>query len=139
MTEVTRRPLGVTTVSILVWIEGLLYVVAGMIILMNLDNADVVERVGGADLAIPAALATFGVALAFLGLSGGLLRGTGWTRIVITVLLIVSSAVAVYVISGGTRVLGGTLIAAVAVLGLTLLWIPSSSAYFRRLQPSPGA
>jgi hypothetical protein len=126
-----RRPRGVTVVAILVWVEGLFYVAAGMVILVNLENPGMLDRVGGADLAIPAALASFGVALAFLGLSGGLLRGTSWSRVLVAVLLLVSLVLAVYVISGGVRIFAGILIAAVAVLALILLWTPRASVYFR--------
>ena len=109
-----KRPRAVTIVAILVWAECLLYVVAGMIILANLDNAEVVMRAGGIELARPLAIVAFVVALLFLGASGGLLRGTRLALLIVTVLMTVSIFLAAYVISGGERVLGGSLIAAFA-------------------------
>jgi hypothetical protein len=120
-----------------VWAERVLYVVAGMIILVNLDNADLVMRAGGTELARPLAITSFAVALVLLGASGGLLRGTRLASLVITVVMTISIIVAAYVLSGGERILGGILIAAFAVAALILLWLPRSAAYFRRRDPAP--
>lgn len=125
------RPLEVTIVAILVWAEGVLYVIAGMILLMNLKNADLAARAGGMELMVPLALTAFVIALTFLGASGGLLRGNTWTRLLITVLMSISIVFAIYVISGGERVLGGALIALFALGAIVLLWTPRASAYFK--------
>lgn len=130
-----KRPLGVTIVAILVWLQGLLYIAGGLYVMAGLQNPDFVSALGGTELAIAQAVASFAFSLVLFGVASGLLRGSPRIRILLTVLLVISVGGALYSAIAGYQPVFGPITAALAVAGMIFLWTPRARAFFRPEPP----
>ena len=117
------RPGGVTLVAVIAWINGLLALIAGIIVL----------TAGGGD----AALATVGWVQVIIGvitiLVGiGLLRGNNLSRILATIVFVLNLGSAIYVMFAAPGQLWSAIISGLlAIIGLVLLYSARANEFFR--------
>jgi hypothetical protein len=118
------RPGGVTVVSILAWISGVLQVIGGVLIL-----------IAGAELAALALVAwvtiILGLITIFVGI--GLWRGNSVARIIATVVFVLNLVNAVVAIFSNPDSVWQPIVSGLlALIGLILLWTKAASDFFRR-------
>ena len=118
------RPGGVTIVSILAWVSGLLQVITATVVLLAGGDAS-------------AALTTAAWILGILGLitiviAIGLWRGNRAARIIATIVFVLNLANAVFgaLSTTGSHVWSFWTTALLAVIGLILLWTKAASDFF---------
>ena len=117
------RPGGVTLVAVIAWINGLLALIAGIIVL----------TAGGGD----AALATVGWVQVVIGvitiLVGiGLLSGNNLSRILATIVFVLNLGSAIYVMFAAPGQLWSAIISGLlALIGLVLLYSARANEFFR--------
>jgi hypothetical protein len=118
------RPGGVTVVSILAWISGVLQVIGGVLVL-----------IAGAEIAALAVVAwitiLLGLVTIFVGV--GLWRGNSLARIIATVVFVLNLISAIVAIFSNPEGAWQPLISGLlAVIGIILLWTKAASEFFRR-------
>jgi len=119
------RPGGVTLVAVIAWINGVLAVIGGILIL-----------VAGAEEGFPAAVAAawvgivIGVITILVGV--GLLRGSNAARIIATIVFILNLVSAVFTAFSAPGQLWSAIITGLlAVVGLILLYSARANEFFR--------
>lgn len=118
------RPGGVTVVSILAWISGLLQVIGGVLVL-----------IAGAQLAALAVVAWITIALGIITIlvGIGLWRGNSLARIIATVVFVLNLINAVVAIFSNPEGAWQPLVSGLfALIGIILLWTKAASDFFRR-------
>ncbi|GLK17289.1 DUF7144 family membrane protein [Herbiconiux flava] len=129
-----KRPGGVTLVAVIVWISGALQVIGGVIGLITASTT--AEANGAPDTA--GALTTGAIVSIVLGIitvivGAALLRGSQLARVLTTIVLALNLASAIYLLAAVPSSLWqGVVNAALALLGIILLYTRSANAYFRR-------
>lgn len=112
------RPIGVTIVAIITWINGLLSLVPGIIALFS-----------GANTTLTWITIALGVLTIAIG--SALLSGRNWARILVTVLFVLSLATAVYLgITVPAQLWQAVVSGLLAVIGLAFLWSKKANAFF---------
>jgi hypothetical protein len=122
-----RRPGGVTLVSVLVIIEGILELVVGILALAGLVFAGAGPFAGFAIIPI-----VLGILTILVGLS--LLRGGQIARGITTVVLVLNLAFAIWRIVLGPHdggFWGSVVSGAISLIGIILLWTRRASEFFR--------
>ncbi|WP_448006037.1 DUF7144 family membrane protein [Agromyces bauzanensis] len=132
MAEAAVRPIGVAIVAVLAFVSGVIDIISGILLIFQGDDPDVTAAFGGSGGLLAAAIGSMVLGLIVVILSFGLWLGRWISRMIVTVLQILS--------------LIGSLFMAVAYLGnpvgewasvlvsaivLILLWTRPASAYFR--------
>lgn len=122
-----KRPGGVTLVAVLVVINGVLDVLIGVLGLLGVALA------GVAVLAfVPLVALVLGILTILVGVA--LLRGGSIARGITTVVLVLDLAFAVFAIVqnvGSSSLWGAVVSAALALIGIVLLWTRRASEFFR--------
>ncbi len=118
------RPGGVTVVSILAWISGVLQVIGGALVL-----------IAGAEVAGLAVIAwvtiLLGLITIFVGI--GLWRGNSLARIIATVVFVLNLVSAIIAVFSNPEAAWQPLISGLlALIGIILLWTRAASDFFRR-------
>ena len=118
------RPIGVTLISVIAAVAGVLQVISGFLLIFDWEVSSVWQG-------------TLDVALGFLVLIVGLLllRGNPLARKVATVVLalsIIASIITTFLVPPSWTWAGGLLAGALAIVALILLWTPRASRFFRR-------
>ena len=134
-TAQTGRPTTVTIIGVLAYIAGLLDMVSGVILFFLLPNQDVVDSFGGTGPLITAAVASIVVGLIVVVVAGGLLRGSQTSRLIVTVLQVLSLIGSLFLAVAWRETATATdewIGIAVSALVLILLWTPKSSAFFTK-------
>jgi len=121
------RPIGVTIVAIVVWLNGLLQILGAATALFAFAGLE-----AGPALVTTAVLSLLlGVLAIVLGV--GLLRGSATIRGLVTVLLVLSIANAVFAIFlSPAQAVTPVLTIVLAAVGIVLLWTASASQFFSR-------
>ncbi|MET0671958.1 MAG: hypothetical protein ABWX66_06950 [Lacisediminihabitans sp.] len=119
------RPGGVTLVSILAWISGVLQLITGIVLLFAPDGANGAVTIA-AWISIVLGIITIAVGV-------GLWRGSPVARIIATIVFVlnlISAVVAMFTASGSlwAALVNGLL----ALIGIILLWTRAASDFFRR-------
>lgn len=119
------RPGGVTLVAVIAWINGILAVIGGIIILA-----------AGAEEGFPGAVAAawvgiiIGVITILVGV--GLLRGSNLARIIATIVFVLNIGSAIFTIFAAPGQLwSGIVTGLLAVVGLALLYSARANEFFR--------
>lgn len=128
----TRRPAGVTLIAVLIWLSGILNLIGGIILVVTRDNVDVERQLQtNSDTLLALGIVSIVIGLIILSVAGGIRRGSGFARAVVSLLLVLEIASAVYVIvkipghNTTSFVTGG-----IAVVALLLLWGPRANRFF---------
>ncbi len=112
------RPLGVTIVAIITWINGLFNLVPGIIGLFSGGN--------NATNWISIVLGALTIAI-----GSALLGGRNWSRIIVTILFVLSLAAAVYLaVSVPGQLWQAIVSGGLAIIGLVFLWSKKANAFF---------
>ncbi|WP_382308074.1 hypothetical protein [Herbiconiux sp. UC225_62] len=120
------RPGGVTLVAVIVWIQGLLTLIGGIIALIGAFAPGVV---GGAFLAV--AIISIIIGIITIAVGFGLLRGSNGARILTTIVLVISLATAIFSMFTTNSFWSQVVSALLAVIGLILLYTQRANEYFR--------
>lgn len=127
------RPGGVTLVAVLTWISGLLSIIGGGALIIVRDDADV-QRSTGAESStlVIVGLVSIIIGLVTIAVANGLLRGSGFARFLVTVLMLLEIVAGIYMIvklpGQGVSAWVNIVIGVVVIL---LLWSGRASAFFR--------
>ena len=122
-----QRPGGVTLVAVIVWIQGLLTLIGGIIALIGAFAPGVV---GGAFLAV--AIISIIIGIITIAVGFGLLRGSNGARILTTIVLVISLATAIFSMFSTNSFWSQLVSALLAVIGLILLYTQRANDYFRQ-------
>lgn len=114
---VRRRPSGVTLVAVLAWITGAIQIVDGVVGLLSGQG-------GGAWVALVVGIVTIAVSL-------GLFRGNRTARTVMAVVFVLNIAVGVWALILSPYIWIPLTTAALALIGLALLFTRRANAFFR--------
>jgi hypothetical protein len=134
-TAQTGRPTTVTIIGVLAYIAGLLDMVSGVILFFLLPNEDVVDSFGGSGPLIAAAIGSIVIGLIVVVVAGGLLRGSQTSRLIVTVLQVLSLIGSLFLAVAWRETATATdewIGIAVSALVLILLWTPKASAFFTK-------
>jgi hypothetical protein len=119
------RPGGVTLVAVIAWINGVLAVIGGILIL-----------IAGADEGFPAAVAAawigivIGVITILVGI--GLLRASNLARIIATIVFVLNIGSAIFTMFSAPDQLWSAIITGLlALVGLVLLYSARANEFFR--------
>ncbi len=136
MSEQATRPTGVTIVAILAWIAGALDIVSGTILLFQAGVESVADGLGGTGPLYVAAIGSIVLGLIVVAVAAGLLTGNWVSRMIITVvqvLSIIGSLFLAFAYLGGA--VGEWLGIAVSLVVLFLLWGHKASVFFGSRMP----
>ena len=112
------RPIGVTIVAIITWINGLFSLVPGIIALF-----------GGANTTLT--WITIALGALTIAIGSALLGGRNWSRIVVTILFVLSLAAAVYLgVTVPAQLWQAIVSGGLALIGLAFLWSKKANAFF---------
>ena len=126
------RPGGVTFVAVLTWISGLLDVIGGTILLFQTSVAATVEQFGGASQLIASAIISILIGVIVIAVAGGLLRGSGGARLIVTILQVLSIASSIFLaIAYPAGAIGEYFSILFSVIVLAFLWSPRANEFFR--------
>jgi|SoiMethySBSTD1v2_1073268.scaffolds.fasta_scaffold577400_1 hypothetical protein len=131
MVAANGRPGGVTLVAVLTWIQGLLDVVGGIILLFNVDNPAFEREFGYGDAVLIAGIATIVIGVVIIAVARGLLRGSRFARGVVTVFVLLSLISAVYVaIAIPAQLVPAIVSGLLSLIVLGLLWSGKAASFF---------
>jgi hypothetical protein len=136
MSDQMARPMGVTIVAILAWIAGALDIVSGTILLFQAGVDSVADGLGGTGGLYAAAIGSIVLGLIVVVVAAGLLTGNWVSRMIITVvevLSIIGSLFLAFAYLGGA--VGEWLGIVVSLVVLFLLWGHKSSVFFGSRRP----
>lgn len=127
------RPGGVTLVAVLAWISGLLGIVGGVLLILARNNADVLESLkGSSGVVVGAGVVSIVIGLITILVANGLLRGSGFARGLVTLLMVLQIIGGVYALLRlPTPDASAWLNIVIAVVVLLLLFSPRANAFFR--------
>ena len=118
------RPAGVTLIAVIVWINGLLSIIGG-----------IVGLVTGGSAALVAAIVSIIIGVLTIAVGVGLLRGSRVARVIATIFLVLSLASAIYSIVVGVAAPGSIIVPIIsgvlALVALIMLWSSRASSFFR--------
>lgn len=131
MVEAVARPVGITIVSILAFISGVIDIIAGILSIFEADNPEVNAALGGSGGVFTSSIGSMILGLIVVILSFGLWLGYWWARMIVTVVqalsLIHSLFLAVAYIGNPVGEWASVLVSAIVLI---LLWTRPASAFF---------
>ncbi|HVX08589.1 DUF7144 family membrane protein [Humibacter sp.] len=132
MNATARRPLGVTLIAVLAWIEGAFNILAGVLLLVFQHEPSVSSAWSSSASLITSAILTilFGVVVVLV--AGGLLRGSSGARIIVTIvqiLAIVADAFTAWAFPD--QFAWSAVSALISLIIIILLWTGRASDFFR--------
>lgn len=127
-----RRPGGVTLVAVLTWISGALDILGGTLLLFMQNDAQLLLSFGGSAPLITSAIISIVIGVVVVAVANGLLHGNSGSRLVITIVEVLSIATGIFTAIVAPALFWSELLSIlVAVLVLLLLWSRSANAFFR--------
>ncbi|WP_375386019.1 hypothetical protein [uncultured Microbacterium sp.] len=118
------RPGGVTVVSILAWISGLLQLIAGILALFVVPISSAITVAAWISIAL-------GVITILVG--AGLWRGSPAARLIATIVFVLNLVNAVFTLFATPANAWSAIVSGLfALIGIILLWTKAASAFFRR-------
>jgi hypothetical protein len=131
MAEAVGRPVGVTIVSVVAFISGVVDIISGILLIFEANNPDVNAAFGGSGGVLAASIGSMILGTIVVILSFGLWIGRSVARMIITVAqalsLISSLFLAVAYLGNPVGEWASVLVSAIVLI---LLWTPSASAFF---------
>ena len=131
MVEAVARPVGITIVSILAFISGVIDIIAGILSIFEADNPEVNAALGGSGGVFTSSIGSMILGLIVVILSFGLWLGYWWARMIVTVVqalsLIHSLFLAVAYLGNPVGEWASVLLSAIVLI---LLWTRPASAFF---------
>ena len=127
------RPVTITVIGGLALLAGAIDLISGVLLFFLLPNEAVVANFGGAAGLMTAGVVSIVVGLVTAVLARGLLVGSAPTRLIVTVLQVLSIIGSLFMAvanMGDPSVVGEWLGLAVSVALLILLWTPKATRFF---------
>ncbi len=130
-----NRPGGVTFVAVLTWISGVLSIIGGIALILVRDNVDVQRELLAGSTS--QTLVTIGVVYLIVGLvtiavANGLLRGSRFSRLVVTVLMVAQIAAGFWTVANlGAQAVAAWVSITIAVVVIRALWGGRAGVFFR--------
>ncbi len=124
-----RRPGGVTVIGVLAYVGGIVDIIGGSMLLVLVTGAAIVQNPvpGGLLTAITIIIA----GIVVVAVAGGLLRGSTLSRLIFTVVRVVSIVTQIIALSsGGIALFAGIVSVLISAIVLSWLWTPRANAYF---------
>lgn len=136
LTESPRRPVAITVLAVLIVISGILNLLASIVLVVGSQSAEFVTNTfphSGNGTVLWLGIFGVALALAYLAVARGLLRGNRPARTLATVVTVLSLLAAVLglVFNTGNLRWGSLGSAVLAALVLYLLYSPKANAFFR--------
>ena len=126
------RPGGVTFIAVLVWIQGALDILAGILLLVGQNVEGAADSFGGRGGLVTTAILYILIGVVIILVARGLLRGSRGARLVVTVVEVITLAGAVFLlIASPPQALSAIVTGAVALLVILLLWTGRAATFFR--------
>lgn len=132
MSAAVRRPAGVTLIAVLAWIEGAFNILAGVLMLVFQHEPSVRSAWSSSSSLITSAILTilFGVVVVLI--AGGLLRGSGGARLVVTIIQVLSIAADAFTAwTFPGQFAWAAISALISLIVIILLWTGRASDFFR--------
>lgn len=127
-----RRPGAVTLVAVLTWISGALDIIGGVLLLFMQHDLELQRAFGGSGVLITTAIVSILIGIVVVAVANGLLHGNSGSRLVITIVEVLSITTGVYTSIVAPALFWSELIGIlVAILVLLMLWSRSANAFFR--------
>ena len=131
MAEAVGRPVGVAIVSVLAFISGVVDVISGILLIFETDNPDVNAALGGSSGVLAASIGSMALGLIVLVLSFGLWLGRWVSRMIVTVLQVLSLIQSLFLaVANLGNPVGEWASVFVSAIVLILLWTKPASAFF---------
>lgn len=131
MAEAVARPIGITIVSVLAFISGVIDIITGILSIFDADNPDVNAAFGGSGGLFASSIGSMILGLIVVVLSFGLWLGQWMARMIITVVqalsLIHSLFLAVAYLGNPVGEWASVFVSAIVLI---LLWTRPASAFF---------
>lgn len=131
MAEAVARPVGITIVSVLAFISGVIDIITGILSIFDADNPDVNAAFGGSGGLFASSIGSMILGLIVVVLSFGLWLGQWVARMIITVVqalsLIHSLFLAVAYLGNPVGEWASVFVSAIVLI---LLWTRPASAFF---------
>ncbi|GAA4381431.1 DUF7144 family membrane protein [Agromyces bauzanensis] len=132
MAEATSRPIGVAIVAVLAFVSGVIDIISGILLIFQGDDPDVTAAFGGSGGLLTAAIGSMVLGLIVVILSFGLWLGRWISRMIVTVLQILSLIGSLFMaVANLGNPVGEWASVLVSAIVLILLWTRPASAYFR--------
>ena len=131
MVAANGRPGGVTLVAVLTWIQGLLDVVGGIILLFNVSEPAFEREFGYGDAVLIAGVAAIVIGVVIIVVARGLLGGSRVSRGIVTIFVLLSLISAVYVAIAIPAQLAAAIVSGLlSLVVLGLLWSGKAASFF---------
>jgi hypothetical protein len=131
MAEAAGRPVGVAIVSVLAFISGVIDVISGILSIFDADNPDVNAAFGGSGGLFASSIGSMVLGAIVLVLSFGLWLGRWVSRMIVTVLQVLSLIHSLFLaVANLGNPVGEWASVFVAAIVLILLWTKPASAFF---------
>lgn len=127
--SVARRPFGVTLVGVLIYINGFVDLIVGVLLIVLAAAGQVTQSVGGA---WATGILLIVVGLIVLSVASGILRGSRTARTIIAIVEVVSIAANIYALVIGGQPAGTIVSIIFSLVILGLLYSGRASAFFAR-------
>ncbi len=125
----TRRPGGVTFLGVLAYVGGIVDIIGGSMLLVLVTGAAIVQNPVPGGLLTAITIIVAGIIV--VAVAGGLLRGSNLSRLVFTVVRVISIATQIVALtSGGIALFAGIVSVLISAIVLSWLWTPRANAYF---------
>jgi hypothetical protein len=126
------RPGGITFVGGLTFVAGIVDLLLGLLLFLQIGNDELVARFGGTVILVVFAISVMIVGLVILLVAGGLFNGSNGARITEVIFQAYSIVVAIWVSIAAPSLLWAALISlVVSVAVIVLLFAGRANAYFR--------
>ncbi|MEJ3403958.1 hypothetical protein WDJ51_04375 [Rathayibacter sp. YIM 133350] len=132
MSGVNTRPGGVTFIAVLIWIQGALDVLGGVLLLIAQGVEGAADPFGGPAGLITSAIVSILLGLIIIVVARGLLRGSRGARTVVTVIEVLTLLSAVFLaFAAPAQFLSSVLTGLIALVVILLLWTGRAASFFR--------
>jgi hypothetical protein len=126
-----RRPAGVTFIGVLAYIGGIFDIIGGSMLLVIATGAALVANPLPGGLLTAITIIVSGVIV--LIVAGGLLRGSGVSRLIFTIVRGISIVLQILAVTtGGVGLFVGIISVLISAIVLSWLWAPRANAFFSR-------
>jgi hypothetical protein len=132
-TSAERRPVGVTVIAVILFIQAIAGIVGGIAFIIERNNASLLDHVDAKSNEVTAyatVAIVWGVIALLVGM--GLWRGGNWARVLVAIVEVLSVAGGVYLLIqwDGTHAYTGIWQIAIGMIVLYLLFNPRASEFF---------
>jgi hypothetical protein len=132
MTAANGRPARVTFIAVLVWLQAFFDLLGGIGLLVFQNDAELRAQFGGSTGVIVTGVVLIALGLITFAIAGGLLRGSGTARAIVTIVQLISIASVIYAaIVFPAQLTSAAISAAISLIVIVMLWSGRAGDFFR--------